>query len=70
MIKLIGHQNTLGEKPRNFNFDPTGKFLLVGNQDSNEIVIFKRDLVTGLLTDAGKRIAVGKPVCLKWAAVQ
>lgn len=70
MIKLIDHQSTLGEKPRNFNFDPTGKFLLVGNQDSHEIVIFKRDLKTGLLTDTGKRIAVGKPVCIKWAAMQ
>jgi 6-phosphogluconolactonase len=66
MIKLVGHQYTLGEKPRSFNFDPTGKFLLVGNQDSNEIVIFKRDLATGLLTDSGKRISVGKPVCIKW----
>jgi 6-phosphogluconolactonase len=69
MIKLIGHQNTLGEKPRNFNFDPTGKYLLVGNQDSDEIIIFKRDLITGLLTDTGKRISVGKPVCIKWAGI-
>ncbi len=70
MIKLITHQYTFGEKPRNFNFDPTGKFLLVGNQDSDEIVIFKRDITTGLLTDSGKRIAVGKPVCLKWLSVE
>ena len=70
MIKLITHQYTFGEKPRNFNFDPTGKFLLVGNQDSDEIVIFKRDITTGLLTDSGKRIAVGKPVCLKWLSVK
>ena len=70
MITLIGHQYTLGEKPRNFNFDPTGKFLLVGNENSDEIVIFKRDIKTGLLTDTGKRIPVGKPVCLKWAEVE
>jgi 6-phosphogluconolactonase len=70
MIKLVDHQYTLGETPRNFNFDPSGKFLLVGNQNSHEVVIFKRDLKTGLLTDTGKRISVGKPVCLKWATVQ
>ncbi|HEY6062357.1 MAG TPA: lactonase family protein [Chitinophagaceae bacterium] len=69
MIELISHQYTLGEKPRNFNFDPSGKFLLVGNQDSNEIVIFKRNVKTGLLTNSGKRIAVGNPVCLKWMKV-
>ncbi|HMK26641.1 MAG TPA: lactonase family protein [Chitinophagaceae bacterium] len=70
MIKLLDHQNTLGLTPRNFNFDPTGKFLLAGNQNSNEIIIFKRDLKTGLLTDTGKRILIGKPVCLKWVALQ
>ncbi len=62
----IGHQPTLGKSPRNFNFDPSGKFLLVGNQNSDEIVIFKRDVETGLLTDTGNRIKAGKPVCLKW----
>jgi len=62
----IDHQSTLGKTPRNFNFDPTGNFLLVANQNSDEIVIFKRDKTTGLLTDTGKRINVSKPVCLKW----
>jgi 6-phosphogluconolactonase len=69
-LSLIGHQSTLGKTPRNFNFDPTGKFLLVGNQGSDEIVIFKRDLNTGLLTDTGKKISVGKPVCLKWISIK
>lgn len=70
MITLVDHQSVLGEKPRNFNFDPTGKFLLVGNQNSDEIVIFKRDIQTGLLTDTGNRISVGKPVCIKWISTK
>ena len=65
-LKLIGHQSTLGKTPRNFNFDPSGNFLLVGNQNSDEIVIFKRDIETGLLSDTHNRISVGKPVCLQW----
>ncbi len=65
-LSLIGHQSTLGQTPRNFNFDPSGNFLLVANQNSDQIVIFKRDKITGLLTDTGNRIDVGKPVCLKW----
>lgn len=69
MLTLVGHQSTLGKTPRNFNFDPSGDFLLAGNQDSDQIVIFKRDKQTGLLTDTGKRIDVGKPVCLKWAGI-
>ena len=62
----IAHQSTMGQTPRNFNFDPSGNFLLVGNQNSDQIVIFKRDKTTGLLNDTGKRIDVGKPVCLRW----
>jgi len=69
-LEWIDHQSTLGKTPRNFNFDPTGNFLLVANQNSDEIVIFKRDKETGLLTDSGKRINVSKPVCLKWMPVE
>ncbi len=46
---LIGHQSTLGKAPRNFSIDPSGKFLLCENQNSDEIVIFKRNINTGFL---------------------
>lgn len=62
----VGQQDVMGIKPRNFNFSPGGNFLLVANQDSDNIVIFKRDKKTGLLTDTGKRINVPNPVCVKW----
>ena len=65
-LSLVGHQSTLGKTPRNFNFDPTGNFLLVANQRSDAIVIFKRNAQTGLLRDTGKRINIGSPVCIKW----
>ncbi len=65
-LTYMAHQSTLGKIPRNFNLDPSGNYLLVANQNSDEIVIFKRDIETGLLTDTGKRVAVPTPVCLKW----
>jgi 6-phosphogluconolactonase len=69
MLTSIGHQSTLGRTPRNFSIDPSGNYLLCENQNSDEIVVFKRDNETGLLTDTGNRIKVGKPVCIKWASV-
>lgn len=66
-LSVVGHQSTLGETPRNFNFDPSGNFLLVANQNSHAIVIFKIDKETGLLTDTGNRIEIPNPVCIKWA---
>ncbi|MEO6916064.1 MAG: lactonase family protein, partial [Chitinophagaceae bacterium] len=61
-----GFTSTLGKAPRNFVIDPSGKFLLVANQDSGNIVIFKRDLRTGLLEKTGDEINIPKPVCLKF----
>jgi 6-phosphogluconolactonase len=68
-LSLVGHQSVLGKTPRNFAIDPSGNFLLAANQDSNDIVIFKRDISTGLLTPTGKKIEVDKPVCLKFVGI-
>ncbi len=68
-LSLVGHQSAIGITPRNFNFDPTGNFLLVANQNSESIVLFKIDKETGLLADTGNRIEIPNPVCIKWARV-
>lgn len=65
-LSLRGHQSTMGKTPRNFNIDPSGNYLLVANQNSNEIVVFHVDKKTGKPKDTGKRITVGSPVCIKW----
>ena len=64
---LTGRQSTLGKGPRNFAIDTSGNFLLVANQNSDEIVVFERDHESGLLTDINKRMKVGQPVCLVFA---
>jgi 6-phosphogluconolactonase len=65
-LTAAGHQSTMGRTPRNFNFDPTGNFLLVANQETDDVVIFKRNKDTGALTPLQDRMSIGKPVCLKW----
>lgn len=56
--------SVMGRGPRNFNFSPDERFILVGNQLTDEIVVFARDAKKGLLTDTGKRIKASKPVCI------
>lgn len=56
--------STEGIGPRNFAITPDGNYLFVANQRTDNIVVFKRDLKTGQLTDSGKRLEVGAPVCL------
>jgi len=68
-LTLQGFQSTLGKTPRNFLIDPTGHWLLVANQNGKNVVVFKRDLKTGALTDTHKRIELPAPVCLKMEPV-
>ena len=63
-LTFIEAVSTLGKGPRNFSIDPSGNFLLVAHQYTNDVVIFNRDKTTGKLKDSGKRINVGVPVCL------
>lgn len=67
-LTVVGRQSTMGKTPRNFAIDPTGKFLLVGNQNSDNIIVFKRDEQTGLLTPTGTELSIGAPVCLVFTA--
>ena len=60
-LKLIEHKDTGGIHPRNFAISPSGKFLLVANQFSNNIMIFKRDLKSGRLTKLTNQIHVNSP---------
>lgn len=68
-LTLRGHHSVKGKTPRNFMIDPTGKYLLVANQNSNNIVVFRRNDETGLLIDTGIEVEVSKPVCLKMLVV-
>ena len=56
--------STLGKGPRSFVIDPTGNILVVANQSSNEVVVFRRDKNTGGLRATEKRISVCAPVYL------
>lgn len=65
-LKLVAHQGSGGKAPRHFNFDPSGNFLLVANQDSDKISIFRINRKTGLLSPTGQEIKVPRPVCIQW----
>ena len=62
-LNLIGHESTRGDGPRNFAISPDDRFLLVANQNSNNLVTFKRNLKTGLLKFVSKTEAFS-PVCI------
>lgn len=65
-LKIIGHQSVKGRTPRSFAIDPSGKFLLVANQDSGNIVTFRIDATNGKLIDTGFEAKVPTPVCVRF----
>lgn len=48
-LTLVEYVPSEGETPRDFNLDPSEKFLIVGHQDSDNLTLFERDTDTGLL---------------------
>lgn len=64
-LKTVGYQSTLGEHPRMFGIDPTGKFVIVANQVSGDVVVFKRNAKTGLLKKVGNSIKIHEPSCVQ-----
>jgi 6-phosphogluconolactonase len=65
-LKSVGYQPTGGEQPRNFSIDPSGRYLLVANQRTGNMVVFKRNTQTGALQPTGTQVSIPKPVCLQW----
>lgn len=62
-LKWLENVSCGGKTPRNFAISESGKTLLVGNQDTDEIVLFAVDQTTGILTE-GNHIQVPTPVCI------
>lgn len=67
-LKRVGRQSSLGKAPREFAIDPSGRWLIVGNQGSDTAYVFRRDQETGLLESNPKRIDIGSPVDFKFVA--
>lgn len=63
-LKTMKQYLTSGDAPRNFAISPDGKFLLIGNQKSNKITVFKRKNCGKLKRLRGNDISLPAPVCL------
>jgi len=62
--KRIAYYPTQGSAPRNFTISQDGHWVLVANQNTDNIVVFKRNSITGELMTTGNTIKVSMPVCL------
>lgn len=58
-----------GDFPRGMGVDPTGRWLIVGNQNSRTVTVFAINRRTGKLTPTGQVLKAGVPVDVKFAPV-
>lgn len=65
-LTLVNRTSCGGKVPRHLTLDPSGRWLLVANQASDNISVLARDVRTGQLA-AGKSFPLAKPQCLVFA---
>jgi 6-phosphogluconolactonase len=65
-LSFLEHTSTEGDWPRDFEIDPSGKYIVASNQESSNLVLFARDENTGKLTLLQSDIKVPHPVCVKF----
>ncbi|KAL0485281.1 6-phosphogluconolactonase [Acrasis kona] len=63
-LSLVGFQEAAGEFPRFFLIDETGRWLIVSNQNSDNVIVFRRDSVTGMLSKVSSVEGIKKPTAL------
>lgn len=69
-LKELQRRSVEGDHPREFSLDPSGKFLLIANQKSNQIVVIERDAKTGLLGKTLQKLPMDAPSDLKFLVRQ
>ncbi|MGZ7459098.1 lactonase family protein [Pseudomonas sp. Ma2-10] len=69
-LKELQRRSVEGDHPREFSLDPSGKFLLIANQKSNQIVVVERDSTTGLLGKTVQKLPMDAPSDLKFLVRQ
>jgi 6-phosphogluconolactonase (cycloisomerase 2 family) len=69
-LKELQRRSVEGDHPREFSLDPSGKFLLIANQKSNQIVVIERDAKTGLLGKTVQKLPMDAPSDLKFLVRQ
>jgi 6-phosphogluconolactonase len=66
-LNITGNVSCGGAWPRNFVLDPSGRFLLVGNQRSDQISVFRIDDKTGIPEGPVTSVRMKSAACLKFA---
>lgn len=68
-LTAVGHITGDIKIPRNFNIDPSGKWMLIASEQGDKVGVWEIDPKTGLARETGNTIKVKSPVCVKFVPV-
>lgn len=68
-LEWVGVEPTGGHFPRNFALDPSGRWLVVANQETGNLLSFAVDGTSGALTRTHELQIRNKPVCLQFGTL-
>jgi 6-phosphogluconolactonase len=60
-LVTVGYFHTRGETPRHYQFDNSGQYLLVANQDTDSLAVFSFNISTGEIKYTGNEYRVPSP---------
>lgn len=63
-LTLMERTSCGGKTPRHIALDPSERWLLIANQDTDNLSVFARDSNTGKLAHEGKSFPLSKPQCI------
>jgi 6-phosphogluconolactonase len=67
-LTTVDRTSTQGRTPRGFGIDPSGTWLLAGNQDTDNVAVFRINAASGKLEPTGQNLKVPTPVCVTFVA--
>jgi 6-phosphogluconolactonase (cycloisomerase 2 family) len=65
-LSELQRRSVEGVEPREFSIDPSGQYVLIANQKSNQIVVLKRDPASGKLGDTVQKFDIDSPSDIKF----
>jgi 6-phosphogluconolactonase len=66
VLRLADEAASGGAKPRDLDFSPDGDFLVVANQDGDNLAVLAVDRAVNRLIDTGERLGVRSPSCIRF----
>ena len=69
-LTAAGHITGDIKIPRNFNIDPSGKWMLIASQDGGKVGVWELDAKTGGGKETGTTVKVSRCVCVKFVPVE